>query len=125
LLQSSKPSFFLATSDAVVCREFYEGTLEFTLHSEDDFAVVYQLAGAELRISKVAASTPQPFTVLDWQVSDILTMRAQLMGKGVEPLIFDGMGQDENGIWTVPGQNVQILWFKDPDGNVLSISQRT
>ncbi|WP_370236411.1 MULTISPECIES: VOC family protein [Henriciella] len=123
-IQSAKASFFLATTKASACRNFYEGVLGLDLVEEDDFAVVYQLAGAELRISKVPQFTPQPFTVLDWQVGDILAMRTYLLSKGVEPLVFDGMGQDTNGIWTVPGTNIWILWFKDPDENVLSVSQR-
>jgi len=28
------------------------------------------------------------------------------------------------GIWTAPG-GTRIAWFKDPDGNVLSVSQHT
>jgi predicted enzyme related to lactoylglutathione lyase len=32
------------------------------------------------------------------------------------------MGQDKQGIWQSPG-GARIAWFKDPDGNTLSISQ--
>ena len=124
MLASATTSFFLATTNAETCRTFYRDTLGLTLVSDDDFAVVFDLAGSELRISKVPAFTPHPFTVLDWQVPDIGAAHSMLTGKGVEPLIFEGMDHDERGVWTVPGAPVQILWFKDPDGNVLSVSQR-
>ena len=71
MMQSAPFSIFLATTDADASRRFYGETLGLKLVSEDDFALVFQLAGAELRISKVPAFTPQPFTVLDWQVTDI------------------------------------------------------
>ena len=124
MMQSAPFSIFLATTDADASRRFYGETLGLKLVSEDDFALVFQLAGAELRISKVPAITPQPFTVLDWQVTDIAAAQAGLASRGVEPVLFDGMDQDERGIWKVPGAPVRILWFKDPDGNVLSVSQR-
>lgn len=124
-LKSAKPTLFLATADAEAARSFYEGQLGLALEADDAYALVYQLAGTELRLSKVPNHTPLPFTVLDWQVADISEAHTALSGAGVEFSIFEGMGQDENGIWTSPDGGARILWFKDPDGNVLSVSQRT
>ncbi len=123
-LKSAKPTLFLATSDAGAARSFYEGQLGLVLETDDAYALVYQLAGTELRLSKVPNHTPLPFTVLDWQVADISEAHAALSGTGVEFTVFKGMGQDENGIWTSPDGGARILWFKDPDGNVLSVSER-
>ena len=123
-LKTAKPTVFLATSDAEAARAFFEGQLGLTLEADDPYALVYQLAGTELRLSKVPNHTPLPFTVLDWQVPSITKSHATLADAGVEFTIFDGMGQDENGIWTSPDGGARILWFKDPDGNVLSISER-
>lgn len=124
-LKTAKTTIFLATSNAESARNFYEEKLGFTLASDDAFALVYQMAGSELRLSKVPSFTPLPFTVLDWQVSDILAAHKTLSERGVEFTIFDGMGQDEKGIWASPDGGARILWFKDPDGNVLSVSERT
>ena len=124
-LTSAKPTIFLATSDAEAARSFYEGRLGLTLDADDPYALVYQLAGSELRLSKVPNHTPLPFTVLDWQVSSISESHAALSAAGVELTIFEGMGQDANGVWTSPDGGARILWFKDPDGNVLSVSERT
>ncbi|MEO0450666.1 MAG: VOC family protein [Pseudomonadota bacterium] len=124
-LTISKATVFLATSNAEAARLFYEQTLGLALEADDPFALVYQLAGAELRISKVPNHTPLPFTVLDWQVDSIDDAHRALAGKGVEFSIFEGMGQDEKGIWASPDGRARILWFKDPDGNVLSVSERS
>ena len=124
-LKTSKATVFLATSNAEAARDFYEQTLGLALEADDPVALVYQLAGAELRISKVPNHTPLPFTVLDWQVESINDAHGTLAAKGVEFSIFDGMGQDEKGIWTSPDGGARILWFKDPDGNVLSVSERS
>lgn len=124
-LKTAKPTIFLATSDAESARNFYEEKLGLTLASDDPYALVYQLAGTELRLSKVPSHTPLPFTVLDWQVPDISTAHKALSERGVVFTIFDGMGQDENGIWASPDGGARILWFKDPDGNVLSVSERS
>ncbi len=123
-LATAKPTLFLATSDAEAARGFYEGQLGLTLEADDPYALVYQLAGSELRLSKVPNHTPLPFTVLDWQVPSIIESHATLSAAGIEFTIFDGMGQDENGIWASPDGGARILWFKDPDGNVLSVSER-
>ena len=124
-LKSAKATVFLAASNAEAARSFYEQTLGLELAADDPFALVYQLAGTELRISKVPNHTPLPFTVLDWQVADILAAHKTLSERGVEFTIFDGMGQDEKGIWASPDGGARILWFKDPDGNVLSVSERS
>jgi len=124
-LNSAKPTVFLATANADAARAFYEGALGLTLEADDPYALVYQLAGAELRLSKVPNHTPLPFTVLDWQVASISDAHAALAAKDVEFTIYEGMGQDENGVWTSPDGGARILWFKDPDGNVLSVSERS
>ena len=123
-LKLAKPTLFLATSDAEAARAFYEGQLGLALEADDAYALVYQLSGTELRLSKVPNHTPLPFTVLDWQVTDISGAHRTLAAAGVEFTIFEGMGQDESGIWTSPDGGARILWFKDPDGNVLSVSER-
>ncbi len=123
-LSRSRPTVFLATSDTGAARAFYEGALGLSLLSDDPYALVYALNGLELRLSKVPGHTPLPFTVLDWQVDDILSAHAALSAGGVAFSRFDGMDQDENAIWTSPDGGARILWFKDPDGNVLSVSQR-
>ena len=88
---------------------------------DDGFALVLDANGIMVRVAK-AQFTPAPFTILGWQVSDIKKMVTGLQGKGVQFERFGFFEQDELGIWTAPTGDM-VAWFKDPDGNVLSVSQ--
>ena len=75
-----------------------------------------------LRIAKVQELTPARHAVLGWRVPDIVREVRDLAQKGVTFERFEGFAQDNLGIWTSPvGANV--AWFKDPDGNTLSLTQ--
>jgi len=117
-------SIFLATTMPDACLEFYTNTMGLELAENGEYALVFKLKSAELRISKVPAFTPHPFTVLDWIVDDLDAAMTSVESKGVSFEIFKGMGQNERGVWQVPDGETKIAWFKDPDGNVLSVSER-
>ena len=116
---------FLPTTDFAAARAFYEGTLGLTFVKDDGFAQVYSLGPHRqmLRIAR-AEFTPQPFTVFGWQVADIHATVAELSAKGIEFLRFSFFVQAEDGVWTAPNGD-QVAWFKDPDGNTLSLSFHT
>ncbi|NUP12825.1 MAG: VOC family protein [Polyangiaceae bacterium] len=113
---------FVATADATRAKAFYGDVLGLELTSEDPFAIVFRAANATVRVQKVTSLTPQPFTALGWAVDDIAAIAAALVQRGVRLERYEGMGQDETGIWTSPG-GARVAWFKDPDGNVLSVTQ--
>lgn len=113
---------FVPVSNADRARGFYRDTLGLRLISEDRFALAFDVEGVMLRATLVSEFTPQPFTVLGWQVPDATGMARRLANGGIELLHFPGMSQDEDGLWHAPGGAV-IGWFKDPDGNILSITQ--
>jgi catechol 2,3-dioxygenase-like lactoylglutathione lyase family enzyme len=121
ILGSAKVGTFICTRDRAKAKTFYGGTLGLELQYEDDYAVVFDIAGTTLRISTVDDLKPQPFTVLGWSVSDVPATVRALHVAGVAFERFDGMEQDELGIWS-PGGTTRVAWFKDPDGNLLSIS---
>jgi len=89
---------------------------------DDGFALVFDANGTMVRIATVPEFTPLQFTILGWQVTNIEKMAADLQKKGVRFEIFGFFKQDELGIWTAPTGD-KVAWFKDPDGNILSISQ--
>jgi len=113
---------------AIWARAFYVDLLGLRLISDDQFALVLDSNGVTVRVSKVPAFTPHKFTVLGWEVSDIEKLVTELSSKGVIFENFGLPGQDEKGIWTAPEVDnatagARVAWFKDPDGNVLSLSQ--
>jgi len=113
---------FVATTDAARARAFYEETLALSLVADDPYAVVFDANGTTIRVQKVAAFEPQPFTALGWTVDDIDTVVAALEQKQVSCERFPGLDQDAHGIWTSPS-GARVAWFKDPDGNVLSLTE--
>ncbi len=121
-LGSAPPILFLATTDADRCQAFYELVLGLTCMEHDPSALVFDAGGVMLRISPVESVTPQPYTVLGWQVDDILEAMAALTEAGVAFARFEGVPQDERGIWTAD-DGTQIVWFHDPDGHLLSLTQ--
>ena len=115
---------FVPTTDAARAQAFYADTLGLELQSENAFALVFRVNETMLRVTLVAEFTPQPFTVLGWDVPDIAAAMRKLGERGVIFERFDGMDQDAQGVWRAPG-GAYVAWFKDPDGNTLSVAQFT
>jgi catechol 2,3-dioxygenase-like lactoylglutathione lyase family enzyme len=113
---------FLMTQNPDAAIGFYRDTLGFNYLRDDGFALVFNMNGVMLRIGKMPAFTPVQNTVLGWESSDIAAAVDSLVQKGVVFQHYPNMGQDERGICTFPTGD-KVAWFKDPDGNVLSISQ--
>ena len=122
MLPSAKLVGFVQVTDRIKAREFYVDVLGLTFISEDPFALVVDSNGNRIRIGEMASLQPAQFTVLGWEVPDIGQAVASLASKGVEFQHYGFTGQDERGIWTAPGGDM-VAWFKDPAGNVLSLSQ--
>ena len=114
---------FILTRDRAKAKAFYSEVLDLKQTGEDNFAVSYDLNGRPLRLTDVADHVPGAHTVLGWNVEDISATAAELKARGVEFLIYEGFGQDENGIWSSPDGTAKVAWFNDPDGNNLSLSQ--
>jgi len=116
------PVSFIATAHPNESRHFYENQLSLTCHSDDPYALVFDLGGTTLRIQKVESNPEVSHTVLGWNVENIKRCVAELTKKGVQFEIFSSLPQDELGIWSSPS-GALIAWFKDPDGNTLSLTQ--
>ena len=120
MLTNADPIAFVATANAEAAITFYRDVLGLTFVSDDPFAVVFDLNGTMLRIAKVESLTPAQHTVLGWQVDDIEVTVRGLAEKGVLFERYEQLEQDDLGIWTSPG--TRVAWFKDPDGNTLSLT---
>jgi catechol 2,3-dioxygenase-like lactoylglutathione lyase family enzyme len=121
MISESAVVAFLATSNPERSKTFYGKTLGLRLVADDQFALVFDLAGVPLRIQKVDAVQPHPFTSLGWQVRGIRRIVAGLGKRGVLFERYPFLEQDEDGVWLAPS-GTSIAWFKDPDGNLLSLS---
>ena len=122
LLGSHKIVAFVATRDPAKAKAFYRDTLGLRLVSEDRFALAFDANGTMLRVTTVGKVAVAPYTVLGWHVTDIVATAMQLQKAGVSLERYEGMPQDKLGIWTSPS-GARVAWFKDPDGNTLSITE--
>jgi len=113
---------FVPTKDMSKARPFYEGVLGLPREGESPVACAFRANGVLLRVIVVEQLTPFPFTLLGWTVEDISATVAGLTARGVAFDRFEGVEQDELGVWRSPG-GAQVAWFKDPDGNTLSLTQ--
>lgn len=122
MLESSAPIAFIATAMPDRARAFYAGTLGLPLTADDEFSLVFDLGGVPLRVQKVRELLPQPFTTLGWRVADAAAAVAVLRARGVVFERYPFLQQDAHDIWDAPG-GARIAWFKDPDGNLLSLTE--
>jgi catechol 2,3-dioxygenase-like lactoylglutathione lyase family enzyme len=125
MLGSSAVVAFVPSRSPRKSRSFYEQTLGLRFISEDRFASVFDANDVMVRVvdvSSVESFKPFPFTILGWNVDDIDKTVKGLQKKGVTFESYAGMDQDKLGIWTSPS-GARIAWFKDPDGNVLSVGE--
>lgn len=112
---------FLPSTDLGRSREFFE-RVGLRCTAESPHHCVYDANGTPLWVTLVEELTPHPFTVGGWGVPDIGVAVAALREAGIVPLVYDGFGQDERGVWTAPSGS-QVAWFNDADGNNLSVTQ--
>lgn len=119
MLSSCKLMGFLTTRDYDRAKKFFVDVLGFKFVSHDQFALVVETDNNMIRIVEIKEAVPAPYTVLGWEVQSIDEVAGWLQQRGV---VFEKYPWMQEQIWTAPGGD-RVAWFKDPDGNVLSISQ--
>ena len=122
MINGAKIVCFVATAKAAAAKKFYRDVLGLSLLEESPFAIVFDAGGTTLRVQKVENVSPPSYTALGWQVDDIRAAIKRLNKNGIEFERYPGMGQDELGIWSAPS-GALVAWFKDPDGNILSLTE--
>ena len=121
-LQTAEAIVVICTRDRTRARDFYRDTLGLTLKSEGSLATVFDAGGTALHLSTVPDFQPHEHTILGFKVPDVTAAVTGLRQRGVVFTIIPGFKHDELGILTVPGTTTRVAWFKDPDGNVLSVT---
>jgi catechol 2,3-dioxygenase-like lactoylglutathione lyase family enzyme len=122
MLPDTRLTAFVASTDLARSEGFYVQTLGLALIDANPYALVVDGSGAQVRISLVEEKATAEYTVLGWEVDDLDRAIDDLAGRGVRFTVYDGMGQDERGAWQAPDGS-RVAWFKDPDGNTLSLHQ--
>ncbi|HVY75314.1 MAG TPA: VOC family protein [Puia sp.] len=122
MLSDKKLKAFVPTTKLDRARSFYKDVIGLKFLSEDSYALEFDAGGTLLRVTIVRDLTPHPFTVLGWNVEDIAAVIKQLNGKNVFCERYDFLQQDDLGVWVSPNGS-KVAWFKDPDGNLLSLTE--
>ncbi len=122
MLEFSEVVTFVASTDLARARAFYEGVLGLPVERQTRFACSLRGGGVTVRLTLVDNVEPAPYTVLGWSVPNVEDTVRTLMSRGVEFERFDELDQNEWRIWEAP-DGARVAWFKDPDGNLLSLTQ--
>ena len=123
-LTDATPTGFLAVSDFDHARAFYEGLLGLTVFSQDDYALVLRSGSTLIRLTKPEKLFVAPYTVFGFQVNNIDDKVFAMTALNIKFELYEALGaaQSPHGVWIAPGGD-KVAWFKDPDGNLLSISE--
>ena len=122
MLARSRLVAFVACRDLRIAGAFYGDVLGLPLVEASEFALVFDAAGTELRVTRVDTIVAAPYTVLGWRVESIDDAVDRLSAVGIQFARYQSLAQDERGIWTSPDGS-RIAWFHDPDANTLSLQQ--
>jgi catechol 2,3-dioxygenase-like lactoylglutathione lyase family enzyme len=122
ILETAKPVAIICTRDRARAAVFYRDTLGLRLKSEDNYAVVFDVGGIDLRVCTVPDFKPHEHTVLGFRVPDVATIVKALREQAVTFNTYKGFNQDGLGILSLPNSALRVAWFNDPDGNVLSVT---
>lgn len=125
MFESATAHATIAVSDLERAKAFYEGTLRLKLKDERSDGVTYEAGGGTwflLYPSQFAGTAKS--TYMAFEVGDLGAAVKELRDRGV---VFEEY--DMPGLKTVDGiaeiQGVRGAWFKDPDGNILALGERT
>jgi catechol 2,3-dioxygenase-like lactoylglutathione lyase family enzyme len=122
MLGSARLQTLVWSSDLARARPFYSDLLGLRFKAEAQGALVYEVGGGDLRVSPTPSTKPSEHTVLGFAVSNIDDIAEAMAARGLQTERFPGFDHDDRGIWRAP-DGTKVLWFRDPDGNLLSVVQ--
>ena len=122
MLASSRLQTIVWTARISEAEEFYGGVLGLPLKGRSHGALLYEVGGSELRVSPVPSTLPSAHTVLGFAVPDIRLTVGALVERGIVMERIAGLPLDSSGVLLTP-EGAKVAWFRDPDGNLLSVVQ--
>jgi catechol 2,3-dioxygenase-like lactoylglutathione lyase family enzyme len=125
MLKDTKAFSGFAVPDPAKAKEFYGETLglEVSEYPEPGLLGLKLGSGADVMVYPKEDHEPAVFTILNFPVDDIDEAVDGLAAKGVEFERYEGLDQDEKGVFRgqAAGEGPDIAWFTDPAGNILSV----
>ena len=126
MLGDAPAAAMIPTKDRARARDYYENTLGLKLRREFDGpggGFMFDSAGSMIMVYETFEDITAKHTLATWRVDDIGSEMAALRSKGItfEEYDFPGM-KTVNGVLSDETMG-KACWFKDPDGNILSVIQ--
>ena len=124
MLRDANAAATLAVKDLRAAARFYEDTLGLSrADSEGNEAVMFESGDTRINVYRSRFAGTNQATALTWTVDDVEDTVRTLRAKGVKFEHYDLPETTRAGDVHISG-NVKVAWFKDPDGNILSIVNR-
>ncbi|HEX6462578.1 MAG TPA: VOC family protein [Candidatus Saccharimonadales bacterium] len=120
MLENSKFLATIAVNNIEKAKEFYEGKLELQRVAENPRGVTYETGGGNLFIYQSPSAGTSQASVATWELAEIDSLVAAMEAKGIVFEHYDMPDTSWEGSIATMG-DVQVAWFKDPDGNLLSV----
>lgn len=123
MLSDCRAVAMLPVQDMDTARNFYENTLGLKISREDDGGLLFECgSGTHVLVYQSFGASDAAFTQVGWSCQNFDGEMADLRGRGItfEQYDLPGLKTDADGVATMEGE--RVAWFKDPAGNLLSIS---
>jgi catechol 2,3-dioxygenase-like lactoylglutathione lyase family enzyme len=116
----------VAVKDLARAKQFYEGALGLEqIDAEGDEVAVYRSGNSRLNVYRSQYAGTNKATEVTWAVDDVEGEVRELKSKGIAFEHYDMPGMKRQGdLHVAQDVDLKVAWFKDPDGNILSIVNR-
>jgi catechol 2,3-dioxygenase-like lactoylglutathione lyase family enzyme len=124
MLRNTDAVATLGVKDLGVATRFYEETLGLSrAGTEDNESIVLKSGDTAINVYRSRFAGTNKATALTWAVDDVDDVVRTLKGKGVKFEHYDLPDTRRDGDVHISG-DIKVAWFKDPDGNILSVVNR-
>jgi catechol 2,3-dioxygenase-like lactoylglutathione lyase family enzyme len=114
----------LAVKDLDAAGRFYQDTLGLSRAGDpDEESLVFASGDTTINVYRSTFAGTNRATALTWAVDDVEDVVRTLRSKGVKFEHYDLPDTRREGDVHVSG-DLKVAWFKDPDGNILSVVSR-
>lgn len=123
MLGEYRTATMIPAKDLTRTRRWYEDVLGLEVETEDETSVAFRSGDGQVNVYRTEAAGTAQHTLIGWSVDDIEAVVDRLTAKGVvfEHYDMPGLQTDAKGIAQMGEE--RGAWFKDPEGNILSVWQ--
>jgi catechol 2,3-dioxygenase-like lactoylglutathione lyase family enzyme len=122
MLGHSRLQTIILTSRIAEAERFYTDVLGLQLRRHSNGNLIFDVGGSDLTVGRVPSTKPSDHTVIGFAVDNLDAAITELSKRGLIWERFEGFPHDDRGVVITPDGD-RVVWFRDPDGNIISIVQ--